>query len=242
MRTYSLFLLCFSFSVLGTFFATTTNSYAESAIDRCPRHDVQTELIAKRAKTKFLKGSLKGINDFVRVHNGTVLAFVQNPLSVKYEYKNLGNGRACVMLDKVQARFWAAPRIVMPTDFKKGSCEYKIILKHEKRHLQAAYDFHDRSTIKYRSFLGRIARNVPIFPPVTSSEQAAAVEMKIADYFAKEFYAQVEKSYEELNKIQSKIDSPQEYLFNTTRKLNRCAEQEKEDAQQNSKLFYDRED
>ncbi len=238
MRKSVYFILCFSFFVFsGVVFS---SSQALALQDRCPRHQVQTDLKARRSKTVFQRASISGINGYLNSHS--VLAFVQNPLRIvpyfDFSMKDIGGGKYCVMLDRVKVYYVASPRIVMPADFRRSSCEYKIILKHEKRHLQVHYDYHERSTGQYKGFLGRIARRVPIYPPVQTEKEASEVRSNIEDYFAKEFFGQVSKSISTMRKLQEKIDSPQEYLF-TGRKINRCAEAEAKKKSGNSKVYQE---
>ena len=65
------FLLLFVFCVYG--------GEAYAVTDRCPRHQVVTELKAKLKKTKKFRASISEINDYFDNHDrssGTVLAFV----------------------------------------------------------------------------------------------------------------------------------------------------------------------
>ncbi len=217
--------------------------YSHSAIavtDRCPRHVVKTELKSKEDKTRFLSGSLTGINDYLNSHG--VLAFVENPISVKTYYKfgtkDLGNGKYCVILEAVKAYYRSSPSIVMPSNLSKKSCEYKIIREHEQRHLDVHYKYYDKSVKKYQVFLGRIARQVPIFRPVTTEKEADYVRSQIMNYFDERFYERVGKSIEEMRALQKKIDSKQEYTF-TNRKIQRCSRLEAEKKRPNRKSFYD---
>ncbi len=230
----------FLLTFLGLITIIAYSSPALAMSDRCPRQNVKTELKIKRYKPKLLRGSLKGINDYLNSHS--VLAFASDPLGVKAEYKfslkDIGQGRACVMLEKVRAHYFSAPRIVMPKDFKKNSCEYKIILEHEKRHQAVFIDYFDRSSKQYAAYLGRIAKQVPVSVPVTSEEEAEEMQMHIRDYFTSKFAERVMKSRNEMIALQDKIDSPQEYTF-TNKKINMCAKREEDAKQPNKKTFYD---
>ncbi|MGN7437861.1 MAG: hypothetical protein ACTHOO_04380 [Alcanivorax sp.] len=238
MRKFSFLFLCFAFFMSATFFITSLEAYAVT--DRCPRHEIKTTLKAKRLKTKFQRSSMAGINEYLNTHS--VAAFVDNPLDIethyKFELKDIGYGRYCVRLQEVKAYYISAPLIVMPTDYKSNSCEYEIILKHEKRHLQVHYDYYDKSVPQYEAFLGRIARDVPIPPPVTTQEQVNQVQEAIQDYFADKFFTHVGESILEMRALQQKIDSPQEYLF-TNRKIDRCKAKEDAEKSQNPKVFID---
>ncbi len=234
LKTLSLFTL---FTATTFIFSTSAYAYA----DRCPRHEVKTSLKAKRNKTKLYHSSIQGINEYLNGHN--VLAFVYNPFDVQTHYdfvtQEIAPGRFCVMLNAVKAYYIASPRIVMPSDFRRNSCEYKIILKHEKRHLKVHYDYHEHGVGRYQTFLGRIARAVPVSPVIRTEQEQNEVMDMISRYFEAEFAKQVNKSRKEMQKLQDKIDSPQEYLY-TGRKIHRCSAKEENDRQQNGKVFYDR--
>ncbi len=238
MRKYSTLFLCFSFFMLATFIVSSTDAYAVT--DRCPRHQIKTSVKAKREKTKFMRSSIDGINEYLNSHS--VLAFVSNPIRVepqfKFELKDIGYGRYCVMLEEVKVFYFSSPRIVMPADFKRSSCEYKLILKHEKRHLQVHYDYYNQSVPQYKAFLGRIARDVPLSVPVKTSEEAQEVRDSIEYYFVDKFYTHVGNSIDEMRTLQSKIDSKQEYLF-TGRKIDRCHDTDNREKSQNNKVFID---
>lgn len=231
------FFICFTVFLCFSAAQAFANPYA----NRCPRHQIKTKLVAKQLKTKFYHNSIQGINSYLNQHN--VLAFVQNPLSIQAQYKfnvkELGDSLACVVLEEVKVHYIAAPRIVMPSDYKRNSCEYKLILQHEKRHLKVHYDYFEQSKSEYQTYLGRIARAVPIFPPVSSAEDAQDVQMKLKGYFEEELEKHITNSLMQMYGLQAKIDSSQEYLF-TGRKIERCAQLEKDNAKQNSKVFYDR--
>ena len=238
MRKFSFLCFCFSLFMSATFLLTTSQAYAVT--DRCPRHEIKTELKAKRMKTKFQRATVAGINDYLNSHS--VLAFVENPIRVepkfKFSMKDIGYNRYCVRLEKVLVYYISSPGIVMPKDYKSKSCEYQLILKHEKRHLQVHYDYFDRSVPQYKAFLGRIARDVPIPPPITTQEEADEVQYAIESYFVDKFYTHVGESILEMRALQRKIDSPQEYLF-TGRKIDRCQDKEDAERSQNPKVFID---
>lgn len=208
---------CFLFLLFILFFY---SSAAHAVLNRCPRHQVSTDLKSKLVKTKVYRGSTREFTEYVQGHSrgdSRILGFVNQAeiytrLQYKFSIKDIGHGRYCVMLDKVRGYFYAAPKLFMPKDYSKSSCEYKEVLKHEKRHLQAVYDFHDHNTGKYAAYLGRIARDVPIHRPIRTEAEAQQVRQRIRGYFERNFRELEQKSLIQLNKIQRKIDSPQEYI------------------------------
>lgn len=239
MRKSLSLLILFSLSFTGGLTFLSETSIA--AYDRCPRHEVKTSLKAKRKKTKFQRASFQDINDYLSSHG--VLAFVQRELDVASRFRfdtfNIGQGNYCVRLEEVQSLFLSANTIVMPADYKKKSCEYKIILEHEKRHLRENYIYHETHTKKFETYLGRIAKDVPVYPPVKSPEEIEIIKNDISEYFKNRFEELLVVSLQELEKIQSKIDSPQEYLY-TNRRINRCSRLQEEQDLPNSKVFYDK--
>lgn len=193
---------------------------ASAASDRCPRHQVSTNLKGKLAKTKLFKGSTKSFTEYATGHSrgeSRILGFVNQAeifteLKYSFEIVKASDNSYCVKLNGVKGYFFAAPKVFLPTDYKRSSCEYKQVKKHEKRHLQAVYDFHKKNVGKYASYLGRIARSVPIFKPVGTNEELDEIKTQIVNYFENKFRELEYKSRIELNNKQSKIDSPREYL------------------------------
>ncbi|MGH1456761.1 MAG: hypothetical protein ACRBDI_08265 [Alphaproteobacteria bacterium] len=216
------------FSLLFVFCFITYSSTAHAFRDRCPRHEVKTELKAKRSKTKFYHATLENINDYLNSH--TVLAFVSRENlfvdnQYDFEVSDIGGGWYCVNLEKMKSYFHVAATINMPKDFKRGSCEYNIILEHEKRHLKEIYDFHEENTSAYRRYQATLVKNLPVFKPVRTESEIEDIKSKIANYVGNSFSELIYKSLDELNKAQEAIDSPQEYTFNN-RRLDRCNDED----------------
>lgn len=189
-------------------------------LEHCPAHKTKTELKSKRAKTIYKTSPISHINASLgrSGQDGLVLAYVgfdsQDALYVKSDYQfttlPVGDEKFCVKLDRVITYFYARPTIMMPADFKKGSCEYNFILKHEKRHLQAVYDYHERNTQRYQVYLSETARSLPVPNPV-EEQYVDLVKDEIVQYYDQKFGALVDQSLMELQEDQQKIDSPQEY-------------------------------
>ncbi|MFP4097478.1 MAG: hypothetical protein ACLFP8_05610 [Alphaproteobacteria bacterium] len=185
---------------------------------RCPRHQVQTNLKGRLAKTRIFRGTSQGFTEYLMGHSrgqGEILGFVDQGeiytrLDYKFNVQPVDENYYCVNLEKVRGYFFAAPKLYMPTNYPKNSCEYKEVLKHERRHLQAVYDFHEKNEGKYKAYLGKIARAVPVYPPVGPG-QVEQIQQEIMNYFENKFRTLEGQSMNELNAIQRKIDSPSEY-------------------------------
>lgn len=185
----------------------------------CPRHQVDAQLESKLAKTRTFRGTARAFTEYVTGHDredSRILGFVnQSEIYTTLDYyfstRDMGDGSYCVMLDAVRGFFYAAPKLYLPSDYPRGSCEYEEILKHEQRHLDTVYEFHARNTGKYATYLGKIARRVPVLEPVRSEEEIENQKDYIRYHFEDRFRTLEEQSIIELNAQQRKIDSPEEY-------------------------------
>ncbi|MDH5723271.1 MAG: hypothetical protein OEY94_08135 [Alphaproteobacteria bacterium] len=190
--------------------------------DYCPRHDTKTFMKRKLNKTRVFKGTTNGFTEYTRGHSrtedgGFVGGFVQykHPLlatdfEFKYETVSLGPNKYCVRMTHARAYFIQNPSVFLPTDYKKSSCEYKVILKHEKRHLRALKDFHEEYAPRFEAHLGRVARGLPVPNPVPYGN-VDLVKEQLQKHYLTEFSDFIMKASALLQKEQDKIDSPQEY-------------------------------
>ncbi len=193
------------------------NVYAMA--ERCPRHDIKTSMKNKLYKTKSFRGTTKGFTQYTQGHSRSdskTLGFVEykgltTKFNTKYEVIKVGNDKYCIKMTKVRGYFNVRPKLFMPIDYKKNSCEYKQILKHEKRHLKALKDFHNSYSKRFNAHLGRLARTVPVLKPVSKAE-IGEVTAYLDNYFISGFKNFEYEAWMSLLKKQAKIDSPQEYL------------------------------
>ena len=207
----------FSLSLLLLMFIWSSDAYAVT--DRCPRHELKTSMKSKIAKTRVFRGTSRGFTEYAQGHvggGGKILGFVEHKVlmtafETKFNVVDIGNGKYCVRMEKVRGHFNTRPKLFMPTDYKKSSCEYKQVLKHEKRHLAAIKEFHKTYAKRFEAHLGRVARTVPIPPPVKTPEDVEKIKKHLNDHFVNEFRDFETKAWNLLLEKQRKIDSPQEY-------------------------------
>lgn len=186
--------------------------------DYCPRHDLKTSMKNRLYKTRVFRGTTQGFTEYTIGHSGggRVLGFVEYRLlttsfEAKFEVVNLGQQKYCVRMTHVRGYFNMHPKLFMPTDYAKGSCEYKEILKHEKRHLSALKRFHKKYSPKFEAHFGRIAKALPVPNPVSSAKHVELVQDQLLEYFVTEFKDFEFEAARLLDIEQSKIDSPSEY-------------------------------
>tara|TARA_B100001989_G_C24527931_1_gene459808 strand:- start:878 stop:1561 length:684 start_codon:yes stop_codon:yes gene_type:complete len=195
---------------------------AQAYQDFCPQHDTNTYMKRKINKTRVFKGTTNDFTEHLKGHSrseerGWIGGFVtyKHPLletdfEFKYEHVNLGPNKYCVRMTHVRVYFVQNPQVFLPTDYKKTSCEYKQILKHEKRHLKALKDFHKEYAPRFEAHLGRVARGLPVPNPVPYQNVGLVIE-QLEEHYVTEFADFIIKATEILDKRQQKIDSPQEY-------------------------------
>ena len=210
--TVRLFLLCLFFTVL-------CGHKAHAVTDRCPRHEIKTSMKSKLHKTRIFRGTARGFTAYTQGHSrgdSQTLGFVEykgltTTFDMDFETVPIANGKRCVKMTKVRGYFNMHPKLFMPTDYKKSSCEYKQILQHEKRHLAVLKDFHKNYAKRFEAHLGRVARTVPVSPPVETPEDIAKLKKELHDWFVRQFKEFEYKAWILLLEQQRKIDSPQEY-------------------------------
>jgi hypothetical protein len=189
----------------------------EVQAQNCPRHKTLMILDPEITKTKFLRGSAKRLTEWATGHTqtvGVILGLGGGEIGTKFqaafEYSTTEDGRVCVMLDKVKAIFFAHPRMYIASDYKKGTCEYDEIVKHEKRHVKALIDAHEANTERLRTHMGRIAKRIPMFGPV-APQDVPFIKQRLMDYVMGEYLSYQNQQLMALQRAQQKIDSPNEY-------------------------------
>jgi len=212
--------LCFValFTFGAMFVLSSFDAHASSV--RCPRHEIKTSMKNKLYKTRIFRGTTKGFTDYTQGHsrgNSRTLGFVEyrgltTSVKTDFDVVEVGQGYYCVKMTRVQGSFNMRPKLFMPTDYSRKSCEYQQILKHEKRHLKVLKNFHTKYSKKFEAHMGRIARDVPISRPVKTQEEVNAVAAGLDMYFVNNFKEFELKAWNLMQAQQAKIDSPQEYI------------------------------
>lgn len=211
----------FCFTVLFSFatMLVLTSFDAQAVELRCPRHEIKTSMKNKLFKTRKFKGTTKGFTEYTQGHSrgsSRTLGFVEyrgltTSVKTAHEVVSVGNGYFCVKMTHVEGSFNMRPKLFMPTDYKQDSCEYKQILKHEKRHLAVLKKYHTVYSPKFKAHQGRIAREVPIPQPVKEEDVKQIVE-GLRGYIVRKFKEFEYKAFASMQAEQAKIDSHQEYI------------------------------
>lgn len=121
------------------------------------------------------------------------------------------NDRLCASTSKVRAGFFVVNlKVLIPSEYQEGSCEYREILSHENKHVEILKELHD----KYSKILRKVLEDEQTKKSLSSvslvkSIEEAQSEMKSALSFL--IRPTLEEYENELRMKQSSIDTISEY-------------------------------
>ena len=209
---------------MTAFFMSLCSMSSGAMAQSCPRGSGKAVLKSYETKTRLIRS--KSADDLTRWQTGHssrgahILGLgggeIGTKIQAEFEVKELDNGQFCLSLKKVIAKFYTKPQIHIASNFKKGTCEYKEVLRHEKKHILTLKKFHREYTPKYRAELKRIIRKVPVQRPTTENGLEGQ-QQQIMQMVQKHMSAYTEKIMAVLSGRQKRIDSPQEYKLVASR-------------------------
>lgn len=222
MRTLSLFSMILT--VLIVFCA--ADAYANS----CPRSNPVTEVKRITLKTKYYRGSSawyltawaghwgKGVILGLHTGGGGKGPFWAD-YKANFEFAPVRNNNSvmCVKVSKITVRFFAQPVVHIASEYPPESCEFKQILKHEKRHVNVTKQWQRDYTPLLRRELESIARKLPASPPVGEKQVAGAQEALVNIIRAHLDKYMEQRAIPDYIRRQNKVDDPLEYRLVPTR-------------------------
>ncbi len=185
-----------------------------------PCRDSKPSLSVKTATTRTKYIRTKSAKDLTDLHGGGGGSIVGGlgggeigfRTETQFEIKSQGN-QACVLLKRVEVKFYAKPEIHVASNFGRNSCEYAAVLNHENGHIRILRKFVREYSPKVKRHLIKVAKRLdtaegPI--PATNSAVKRAQE-KLQNQFIKEMEKLNEKIMPVLAKRQKAFDNPREY-------------------------------
>lgn len=144
---------------------------------------------------------------------GLVLGLAYDPLYYTYEalFRVSQNEKGyCVSFDKMKMLWRAQPFVLISEEFPRGSCEFNAVLVHENKHVRALKRVHARHAASFRQHVEDSLERVRVIGPVSKNQIMAAQEKLSSDFkvLLDEYLVNVRN---ELDKEQTKVDSPSEY-------------------------------
>lgn len=222
MRNLSLFSTILA--VLVVFCA--SGAYAQS----CPRSNPETEVKRITLKTKYYRGTSAWYLTAWAGHwgKGVILGLHtgkdgQGPFWADYkanfEYTPVRNNPnvMCVQVSKITLRFFIQPVVHIASEYPPESCEFKQILKHEKRHVSVTKQWQRDYTPLLRRELESIARKLPASAPVGEKLVPSAQESHLVIIRSHLDKYMEQKAIPDYIRRQNKVDDPLEYRLVPTR-------------------------
>lgn len=141
---------------------------------------------------------------------GLASSVVGTRISMEYEGETSKENLYCLRVKKINFNFFVEPKIYIASNFKRGSCEYNAVIKHEREHIDIIKGAHKDYVPEFKSFVKDIARELPsFFPmPLTSMDSAkdeisAFIQERVGDF--------MNVVNEDVAERQSEIDTDDEY-------------------------------
>lgn len=201
------------------FFCFSVFSPSMALAQTCKRNNTDVTFKAYSTKTKFFRNfSVSDLTLSQGGHGerGSILGMAGGEmgtrLDIEYHMEGLPNGALCVNVTRVNAKFYIKPVLFVASNYKKGTCEYKEVLKHEKRHIATLRQFHREYTPKYRAELNRIVKSIPLGREM-APYQIEQEQDRIVGYIREKMAAYDAKIGDVLSRRQGKIDTPYEYKY-----------------------------
>ena len=219
MSKINLFLPLFAFALLFTC----------PVFAKCPSQKPFAQIKYSVSPTEYIKTS--NADHLTRMHTGGVgidkvlgLAGGEVGTSFKaaFEVKQRKSGLYCLNVKKIKATFFARPKVYIASNFKRGTCEYANVLRHEEKHVKTLVRTHKEYMPKFKLHLRSTARDLPVLPEMALSE-ANEKKQIFVDQISRDLASYMQEIMEEVAIRQKEVDSQEEY----ERVLRRCKKWEK---------------
>ena len=205
-------LFVFGFTV---FFCFMQGAYALE----CEKHKPKTYLLPEIKPVEYIRNISSDELSSMHLggstsHTSRVLGLAGGPLgtkfSVDFEAVEVAKKLYCLRAKKIKAYFFAKPKIYIASNFKRGSCEYNKVLKHETEHVTILKRAHKEYTPKYRHHLRKLSYNIPTLSPTKLIDVNKQKDLLVAE-LNKEMSAYLSVITKDISKRQAVIDTPEEY-------------------------------
>lgn len=196
----------------------------------CPRSKPETEVKKITLKTKYYRGNSAWYLTAWTGHwgKGVVLGLHTGEdgnapfwadYDAKFDFTGVRNNpnAVCVSVAKIRMNFYIQPVVHIASEYPQDSCEFREVLKHEKKHVKVTRDWQKEFTPQLRSELRSIAHKIPAADPV-GQQQIPATQQMMLNIIRSHLEKFMEKrAIPVLVRRQSKVDDPLEYKLVPTR-------------------------
>lgn len=189
---------------------------AQNTQEFCKSTRTQSTVKLATAKTKIIRN--QNANSLTALHGAAhgasvTLGLAGGPIEItmkgRFTVRTKGSA-SCVNLEQLDVLLWTKPVLFIASNFNKGSCEYREVLKHEQKHIRTLRDFVKKSAPELKREVKNILRTEETTIAVeTGGEDNAQQQIETA--FFRRLEAFQTQMIAALNTRQAKIDSPEEY-------------------------------
>ena len=167
------------------------------------------------SKTKF--NISESAFDLHKMHGGAqaglVTGLALSPLYYEFQGQfkitKQDNGY-CLAMDKIRLYYRARPMVFVSSEFPRGSCEFKAVLRHENKHVRALKTTHGRTASAFKKHAINSLEQIRPVGPV-SRAQIKSAQKKMQKQLAGLLDSYLKQANADLAREQNKIDSPSEY-------------------------------
>ncbi len=142
---------------------------------------------------------------------GITASKIELKTSLQFEHqswKHLGVG--CVYFDRIDVTVQLDPTIYVAKDFKKRTCKYREVLKHEKQHVRVDKEVLNKYARKIGEALRLSINNAPGRGPYPL-ERLESIQVSMQEYVASVIKTQQSLMEEERFRRQQNVDTFEEY-------------------------------
>ncbi len=181
----------------------------------CGDHNPRTYLYNTIDQTEYVRTqSADNLTDLHGASQRQVLGLAGGEVGTRFEAlfeaQHYDGDLYCLKVKRVEAVFFARPKIYIANNFGRGSCEYNAVMRHEEKHVNTLKITHNEYTALYREHLRGVSEDVPVLQPVEIS-QIDNQKTQIVEYLSAELNAYMQGIMDELSSRQQEIDSEEEY-------------------------------
>lgn len=199
----------------ASFFLIITCPQADAA-KKCSVHRPSTSLKYKVEPTQYLRTLDATALTAMHMQTGPnkVLGLAGGAVGTKFEatfeVESIGANKYCLNLEKIEATLFAKPQVHIAKNFKRGTCEFNAVLKHENKHVDTLKRAHKEYLPHFRKHLRITSKKVPVLPPMKLSEAELKKEI-IVQQISKDLSTYLNTIMEDVAERQKKVDSTREY-------------------------------
>ncbi len=135
---------------------------------------------------------------------------IETDVSAEMKAIAIGGNLYCLEATHIQSKFHAVPKIYIASNFKRGSCEYGSVLRHEEKHVKVLKQMHKQYVPIYRRALYNAVKALPEYKPFQLQDLETAKSQLIAD-LSVGMQEPIQKMLSDVAKRQQAIDTQEEY-------------------------------